>query len=298
MTINKREDNTMALRDLAPRITGPAEVQRSGPPPQFDVDPGDGPAIYYGVELAVSPDLLNPAGSPNRTAVNYYASWQDTALMSSNPYVLSEAVWEQLRFGPQLVYRAWLSTDPSGWVDTVLTTPDDQLEFAPVIRIVDTGQKQPPTAISDRGLELIGRFEGLRTELYNDVAGHCTIGYGHLVHHGNCDGSELEEFRAGISQQRALDLLRIDAQDAATAVRDGVTVPLNQQQFDALVSFTFNVGAAAFSGSTLRKRLNNGEYDAVPDELNRWVRAGGVVQPGLVKRRGEEGVLFRDGVYP
>lgn len=75
------------------------------------------------------------------------------------------------------------------------------------IRIVDSGPEQPPTAISDRGLELIGRFEGLRTELYNDVAGHCTIGYGHLVHRGNCDGSESEEFRAGISRQRALELL-------------------------------------------------------------------------------------------
>src|SRR3954451_2650756 len=171
----------------AARISGPAEAQRSGPSPQFEVDPGDGPAIYYAVEVASSTEVLPADGASDRTPASYYASWQDTGLMASSPYALPEQAWEQLRSGSQLVYRAWLSMDPTDWVDTVVTTPDEDLAGIPALEIVDT----PPSAtqVSDRGLELIGGFEGLRTELYDDQAGHCTIGYGHLVHRGRCDGS-------------------------------------------------------------------------------------------------------------
>ena len=68
-------------------------------------------------------------------------------------------------------------------------------------------------------------------------------------------------------------------------------------QFDALVSFVFNVGAGAFGGSTLLRRLNQGEYKAVPAELMRWVNSGGRPLPGLVRRRQAEGVLFSRGAY-
>ena len=74
-------------------------------------------------------------------------------------------------------------------------------------------------------------------------------------------------------------------------------VPLAQHQFDALVSFVFNVGGGAFRESTLLRELNAGDYDAVPRELNRWVKAGGRTLPGLVRRRGAEGVLFSRGKY-
>jgi len=151
--------------------------------------------------------------------------------------------------------------------------------------------------LSDRGVDFIARFEGFRGTLYNDPAGHCTIGYGHLVQRGGCDGSEPAELRAGISRQRAAQLLRTDAAVAEGAVRDSVRVDLTQQQFDALVSFTFNVGAGAFRRSTLLQRLNARAYEAVPEELRRWVTAGGRRLPGLVARRTAEAKLFTSGRY-
>ncbi len=158
-------------------------------------------------------------------------------------------------------------------------------------------QPQPISTVSEAGLQFIAKHEGLRLNLYNDPAGHCTIGVGHLVHLGNCNGSEPAEFRSGISEQRAYELLRSDANTAVQAVKNLVQVPLNQAQFDALTSFTFNLGAGNLQQSDLLERLNNGEYDAVPAELNRWVYGGGVVLPGLVARRQAEGKLFSTGAY-
>jgi GH24 family phage-related lysozyme (muramidase) len=151
--------------------------------------------------------------------------------------------------------------------------------------------------LSDQGAQFIGRFEGFRAELYDDPAGHCTIGYGHLVHRGKCDGSEPAEFKKGITKKRALKLLQEDAASAAAAVEAKVTVPLNQQQFDALVSFVFNLGVGNFSSSTLLKVLNKKKYDEVPEQLDRWVLAGGKRLQGLVNRRKAEGVLFTTGDY-
>ena len=85
-----------------------------------------------------------------------------------------------------------------------------------------------------------------------------TIGYGHLVHTGKCDGSESAEFRKGVTRERALEILGEDAASAAAAVNDAVKVPLEQDQFDALTSFVFNVGSGAFGESTLLKLLNEG----------------------------------------
>lgn len=152
---------------------------------------------------------------------------------------------------------------------------------------------------SDAGIRFIAGFEGFRATLYNDAAGHCTVGYGHLVHRGSCNGSEPEEFRhpGGIARERALELLRADADYAARAVNGLVTVALSQAQYDALVSFTFNLGEGALRNSTLLRELNAGRYDAVPREMNRWTRAGGQVLPGLVRRRAAEGALFADGRY-
>jgi GH24 family phage-related lysozyme (muramidase) len=76
-----------------------------------------------------------------------------------------------------------------------------------------------------------------------------------------------------------------------------IKVPLNQQQLDALISFTFNCGAGSLSVSTLRARLNRGDYAAVPHELNKWVFSSGKRLPGLVRRRQAEGVLFSHGKY-
>jgi lysozyme len=157
--------------------------------------------------------------------------------------------------------------------------------------------KAKPTKLSPNGAAFIGRFEGFRSAMYNDAANHCTIGFGHLVHHGPINGSESAEFKAGITRERALQLLQADAAIAAKCVATNVKVPLNQAQFDALVSFTFNVGTGAFTESTLLKLLNKGEYAAVPGQLERWSRAGGRVLQGLLNRRHSEGTLFARGAY-
>ena len=159
-------------------------------------------------------------------------------------------------------------------------------------RIAPGGPRR--TRLSASGVAFIARFEGFRSGLYNDAAGHCTIGYGHLVHHGRCNGSERAEFKAGISRERALELLRQRAGQFAGAV-NGLGVALNQNQFDALVSFTFNLGPGWIRDSGLQRALASGDYGAVPREMSRWVYAGGQILQGLVKRRRAEGQLFARG---
>jgi lysozyme len=151
--------------------------------------------------------------------------------------------------------------------------------------------------LSKRGAAFIAHFEGFRAELYNDPVGHCTIGCGHLVHHGPINGSEPDELKRGISRERALELLQDDAETAAREISDSVKVALTRSQADALISFAFNVGNGAFRDSTLLRLLNDGDYASVPAQLNRWTKASGKVLPGLVTRREAEGALFREGKY-
>jgi lysozyme len=101
-------------------------------------------------------------------------------------------------------------------------------------------------------------------------------------------------FRKGLTGAEALALLRRDAAVAVRAVKSAVRVSLAQHEFDALVSFAFNVGSTAFATSTLVKVLNQGARGAVPKELARWTNQG---LPGLVRRRQAEGALFAHGRY-
>jgi lysozyme len=156
---------------------------------------------------------------------------------------------------------------------------------------------RPDQTLSATGAQFIAGFEGFSPRLYNDPGGHCTIGYGHLVHLGRCNGNEPADFKREITRVQGLDLLRQDTKAAERAVNQQVQVALGQYQFDALVSFVFNVGAGAFGGSTLLRRLNQGDYKAVPAELMRWINSGGRPLPGLVRRRRAEGVLFSEGNY-
>lgn len=160
-------------------------------------------------------------------------------------------------------------------------------------------ETRPTLRTSDRGLDLIKQFESFRGNLYNDQAGHCTIGYGHLVHTGNCNGTEPEEFRQGISQQRATELFRERLRQFEDSINRLVTVTLSQTQFDALASFVFNIGVPAFSNSTLLRQLNTGNYAQVPIEMNKWVHINRTqVSQGLVNRRRQESALFERGEYP
>lgn len=149
--------------------------------------------------------------------------------------------------------------------------------------------------VSKAGLELIAGFEGWRADLYEDVAGHCTIGYGHLVHQGNITAADRKgQFGKGITKAQGMTLLHQDCGRMVQAVRDSVTVPLTQRQFDALVSFTFNVGAGALRRSTLLKRINAGDLD-VAGEFAKWNKAGGKVFAGLTRRRTAEAEMFCGG---
>jgi lysozyme len=144
----------------------------------------------------------------------------------------------------------------------------------------------------DLAIEKIKQWEGLRLRSYQDSAGVWTIGYGHTS-----DGA----FKVGpgqtITEAKATELLRVDLREAEQAIDRGVTVPLSDNQFGALVSFAYNVGNAAFRKSTLLRKLNAGDYDAVPSELAKWNKAGGKVVQGLVNRRAAEAGLWSTGAF-
>ncbi|MEQ1788846.1 MAG: lysozyme [Rickettsiales bacterium] len=141
--------------------------------------------------------------------------------------------------------------------------------------------------ITQAGLDLICRFEGFSPIIYLCPAGYPTIGYGHLITEAN-----KEQFLDGIDELEALDLLKTDVQKAEQAVLRLINVQLTDGQFDALVSFTFNLGAGALQRSTLRRKVNREEHADVPAELMKWVWAGGRKQKGLVRRRRTEGLIY------
>ncbi len=136
---------------------------------------------------------------------------------------------------------------------------------------------------SNDGIELIKHFEGLKLEAYLCPAKIWTIGYGH---------TRTAKPGMVITEEQAEALLRADLVDFECAVNHAVTVPLQQHQFDALVSFAFNVGASAFRGSTLLQRVNAERWTEAAAEFDRWTRGGGKVLSGLVRRRQAERAMF------
>ena len=142
--------------------------------------------------------------------------------------------------------------------------------------------------ITQAGLDLICHFEGFSPLIYLCPAGYPTIGYGHLITEAN-----KEQFLDGIDELEALDLLKTDVQKAERAVLRLINVPLTDGQFDALVSFAFNLGGGALQRSTLRRKVNRQEHSAVPTEFMKWVWAGGRKQKGLVRRRKAEARIYR-----
>lgn len=146
--------------------------------------------------------------------------------------------------------------------------------------------------ISQAGLDLIKRFEGLSLTAYKDVAGVPTIGYGTTRYPNGSMvrlGDKCTEAQAG-------EYLREAVIGCEEAVSQYIGVPLSQAQFDALVSLVYNVGAGAFSESTLRRKLNAADYRGAAVEFDRWVYAGGRKIEGLIKRRRAERELFESGL--
>lgn len=139
--------------------------------------------------------------------------------------------------------------------------------------------------ITQNGLDLIKRFEGFSRTVYFCPAGYPTIGFGHVV-------KPHEDFSAGIDEAQAEELLRQDAVIAERAVLRLINVPLTDSQFDALVSFTYNLGGGALQRSTLRRKINREEHAEVSEQFMRWVWAGGRKLKGLIRRRREEAYLY------
>lgn len=141
---------------------------------------------------------------------------------------------------------------------------------------------------SDKGIALIKQFEGCKLTAYQDSVGVWTIGYGWTQ---PVDGKPI---RSGmtIKQETAERLLKTGLVSYESDVSRLVKVGLTQGQFDALVSFTYNLGARSLSTSTLLRKLNAGDYTGAADEFLRWNKAGGKVLNGLTRRREAERALF------
>jgi lysozyme len=138
--------------------------------------------------------------------------------------------------------------------------------------------------ISDKGKEILCLVEGCKTKIYRDTKGLPTIGVGHLL-----TEEEIKDgrFLKGITKEEVYQLLDKDLECFENALNDCIVVPLTQNQYDALVIFSFNIGVFAFQKSTLLKRLNQKKYKEVPEQIRRWVK-----QPELKGRREREVALW------
>ena len=136
---------------------------------------------------------------------------------------------------------------------------------------------------SAEGLSLIKKFEGCELYAYQCSAGVWTIGYGHT-----------KDVEPGmqITKEDAEEMLVEELHEYESYINDFVTAPLSQNQFDALVSWVYNLGPANLKSSTMLKVLNAGKYEDVPAQMKRWNKAGGKVLEGLIRRREAESLLF------
>lgn len=144
--------------------------------------------------------------------------------------------------------------------------------------------------ISENGKRFIRVWETFKPEPYLCPAGVNTIGYGHAI-------LPAESFPGPITEAQAEAILANDLRTFERAVRTAVTVPLMQHEYDALVSFVFNVGPGNFRGSTMLKKLNSGDKAGASTEMLKWHHVKGVDSPGLKTRREQEKLMFREGIY-
>ena len=148
-----------------------------------------------------------------------------------------------------------------------------------------TGHGDNNMHISQEGVDLVKKFEGCKLEAYQCAAGVWTIGYGSTK--GVKEGDTL-------TQKEADNLLLHEMQEYESYIKELVKVPLKQNQFDALVSWVFNLGPANLKASTMLKFLNAGDYHLIPSQIKRWNKAGGKVLEGLIRRREAEALMFEN----
>ena len=140
---------------------------------------------------------------------------------------------------------------------------------------------------SANGVNMICGFEDLRLKAYDDGVGVWTIGYGTTM----INGTKVKKGDT-CTEAQAKAYMAHDLKKFESVVNNAVTVPLNQNQFDALVSLAYNIGTGAFSKSTLVKKLNANDICGAADQFDVWVNAGGKRMQGLVNRRVKEKSLF------
>ena len=143
--------------------------------------------------------------------------------------------------------------------------------------------------ISDAGIRLIKRFEGVRNRPYRDCVGLWTVGVGHLIG----DGKSLPESWNRTFTKEEIDALLIrDISRFERGVRMYIKVPLRQSEFDALCSFSFNLGLGTLQRSTLRQKINRNDKEGAAKEILKYCRAGGKIVKGLQRRREAEYQMF------
>lgn len=205
--------------------------------------------------------------------------------------------------------RCWLTeeeTDPSGRTISIKS-------YKPKVPEVknEAEKDAKEMKMSDNGIAALKKQEGCVKQdgkhiIYNDQTGKpvpkaaplpagATIGYGHLIKPG-------EDFRGGITESTATELLRGDIAAAEHAVQDNITTPITQNQYDALVMLAYNIGATAFEKSTVVQYVNNpdtvdSKYPSLESAWGAWNKSGGRVMQGLVNRRNYELRIYNTGTY-
>jgi len=149
--------------------------------------------------------------------------------------------------------------------------------------------------INQTGIQFIKTWEGLRLKPYLDTAGIPTIGIGTIKYP---NGVKVTMKDAPITEAQAIDYLDFELREKESAVEKMVLIPINDNQFAALVSFAYNLGVAALQGSTLLKRLNASDISGAADEFLKWHHCGADKhdEPGLMRRREAERSLFLQSV--
>jgi len=174
---------------------------------------------------------------------------------------------------------------------TTNTTPNS-------LQLGMTDRLWKPWKISEAGITFIKEWEKFSPKMYDHdgaTAGNATIGYGYLVHTGPINGSASEApFVAGISKERAIELLKISLAESENLINKKVIVPLYQHEYDVLVDFIYNLRN---HGIPLLNLVNTGGYSDVTTKLKEYNKAQGKQIPGLTKRRNSEANLFDNGNY-
>jgi len=143
--------------------------------------------------------------------------------------------------------------------------------------------------ISQNGLNMIKSFEGFRSRPYLDSTGIPTIGYGTISYP---DGTRVTMDDSDITEDQAEQYLMFQINQKTSSINNMLTISVNQNQFDSLCSFVYNLGSGALHGSTLLKLVNQGDFINAAHEFHKWDHAGGVQVAGLTRRRLAEATLF------